>query len=120
MIRTLSSRGIYQAFPTPRTMVKQAPANQQMIKEFLDHHPQWSIQHHKLHREYVFPDFVKAFEFMSQIAIQAEVMNHHPEWFNVYNKLIVDLTTHDAQAITLLDIQLASHMDKLFSPHDSV
>ena len=54
----------------------------------------------KLHREYIFRDFVQAFGFMTQAALLAERVAHHPEWFNVYKKVVIDLTTHEAQGIT--------------------
>ena len=73
---------------------------------------QWAIVDGKLHRRYLFADFVTAFGFMTQMALVAERMNHHPEWFNVYNQVRVDLTTHDAAGTTELDIQLASAMNK--------
>ena len=59
-----------------------------------------------------FEDFPRAFGFMSQIAIIAETMNHHPEWFNVYNRVDVTLTTHDAGGVTHKDLDLAMAMDK--------
>lgn len=62
-------------------------------------------------REFVFADFAQAFAFMTQIAIQAEKRNHHPEWFNVYNKVIVELTTHDAGGISASDFELARAME---------
>ena len=67
----------------------------------------------KLHREYQFPDFIHAFGFMATAAIAIEKMNHHPEWFNVYNKVKVDLTTHDAGGITQKDIDLAMTLEGL-------
>jgi 4a-hydroxytetrahydrobiopterin dehydratase len=70
----------------------------------------WSIAAGKLHAEFVFPSFVEAFAFMSAIALIAERMNHHPEWFNVYNRVRVDLTTHDAGGLTDLDFTLAHAM----------
>ena len=73
----------------------------------------WSVEDGKLHKEYVFADFVEAFGFMSQIAILAEKMDHHPEWSNVYSRIEVFLTTHDAGGITELDFELAEHMDRL-------
>jgi 4a-hydroxytetrahydrobiopterin dehydratase len=73
----------------------------------------WTIQSGKLHREFTFPDFVRAFAFMSGAALRAEAMGHHPEWFNVYNRVVVDLTTHDAQGITRLDFELAEHLQAL-------
>src|SRR5262245_37994954 len=75
--------------------------------------PGWTLREGKLHREFTFPDFVRAFAFMSGAALRAEAMGHHPEWFNVYNKVVVDLTTHDAGGITGADLELAEHMQRL-------
>jgi 4a-hydroxytetrahydrobiopterin dehydratase len=75
----------------------------------------WSIQNDKLHKEFKFKDFVRAFGFMSSMALVSESMGHHPEWFNVYNKVIVDLTTHDAGGITSNDIDWASKANDLAS-----
>ncbi|MEW6042819.1 MAG: 4a-hydroxytetrahydrobiopterin dehydratase [Thermoproteota archaeon] len=83
------------------------------IKTELKNLPGWSLQNGKLHKEYVFKDFVEAFAFMTKAALHAETMNHHPEWFNVYNKLKVDLMTHDAGGITTNDITLAKTLDSL-------
>ncbi len=73
--------------------------------------PDWRIIEGKLHREYRFPDFIHAFGFMSTAALAIEKMNHHPEWSNVYNRVTVDLTTHDAGGITSQDIDLAKLLD---------
>jgi 4a-hydroxytetrahydrobiopterin dehydratase len=73
----------------------------------------WVIKDDKLHKEFVFSNFIQAFGFMTQAAIIAESMNHHPEWFNVYKKVIVDLTTHDAGGISELDFQLAGKMENI-------
>lgn len=75
--------------------------------------PGWTVQAGKLHREYKFADFVSAFGFMASCALVAERMNHHPEWFNVYNKVVVDLATHDVGGISEHDFELAAAMDKL-------
>ena len=64
-------------------------------------------------KAYRFDDFATAFGFMSAMATQAEKANHHPEWFNVYNKVEVTLTTHDAGGVTDKDIALATLMDAL-------
>lgn len=85
----------------------------EQIKEELRKLPGWLLQNGKLHKEYVFKDFVEAFAFMTKAALHAEAMNHHPEWFNVYNKLKVDLMTHDAGGITSNDIALAKALDSL-------
>jgi 4a-hydroxytetrahydrobiopterin dehydratase len=71
----------------------------------------WSVKDGKLHREYKFPDFPHAFGFMATAAPQIEKMNHHPEWANVYNRVTVDLTTHDAGGITQKDADLAALLE---------
>ena len=73
----------------------------------------WTLEAGKLHREYAFADFVTAFGFMTSTALVAQAMDHHPEWFNVWNKVRIDLNTHDAGGITSLDIKLAQAMEKL-------
>jgi len=64
-------------------------------------------------RSFKFKDFSEAFGFMTRAALVAERMNHHPEWFNVWNRVDVTLSTHDAGGLTELDIKLAAAMDKL-------
>jgi len=73
--------------------------------------PDWQIVNDKLHREYKFPDFIHAIGFMTASALGIEKMNHHPEWLNVYNRVVVDLTTHDAGGITENDVKLAKLLD---------
>ncbi len=73
--------------------------------------PEWIVADGKLHREYKFPDFTHAFGFMALSATSAERMGHHPEWFNVYNRVVVDLATHDAGGITKKDLELAALME---------
>jgi 4a-hydroxytetrahydrobiopterin dehydratase len=75
----------------------------------------WSVEDKKLHREYKFPDFSHAFGFMAAAATTIEKMDHHPEWFNVYNRVTVDLTTHDAGGITGMDVRLAHKLEELAS-----
>ena len=65
-----------------------------------------------IEKNFVFKDFIGAFSWMSRISLIAEKMDHHPEWFNVYNKVNVTLSTHDAGGVTELDIKLAKEMDK--------
>lgn len=81
----------------------------------LDGVPGWSLVDGKLHREIRFTDFVEAFGFMSRVALVAESMNHHPEWFNVYNSVVVDLSTHDAGGVTQTDLKLASRINEMLS-----
>jgi 4a-hydroxytetrahydrobiopterin dehydratase len=66
-----------------------------------------------LHRELRFASFSAAFGFMARVALEAEVLRHHPEWFNVYNRVSITLTTHDAGGLTALDLQLAAAVDRL-------
>lgn len=75
--------------------------------------PEWRVVEGKLHREYVFADFIHAFGFMATSAIAIEKMNHHPEWFNVWNRVRVDLTTHDSGGITQNDVTLARTLDSI-------
>ncbi len=70
----------------------------------------------KLHKTFVFKDFVEAFGFMARVAMVAEKMNHHPEWCNVYKTVSVDLTTHESGGITRLDFDLADKMEALIRP----
>lgn len=65
-------------------------------------------------REFAFPDFNRAFAFMTQVALAAEKRDHHPEWSNVYNKVRVTLTTHDAGGVTEKDLDLARFMEAAF------
>jgi 4a-hydroxytetrahydrobiopterin dehydratase len=64
-------------------------------------------------KTFLFQDFAAAFGFMTQAALAAEAMNHHPEWKNVYNRVEVLLTTHDAGGLTTRDIALARRMDEI-------
>jgi len=82
------------------------------LNEDLKENP-WTIENDKLHKEFIFSNFIEAFGFMTRAAIIAETMNHHPEWFNVYKKVIVDLMTHEADGLTELDFRLAARMEQL-------
>lgn len=83
------------------------------IQTALEKLPNWKVVNGKLHREYRFADFVHAFGFMATSAIAIEAMGHHPEWFNVWNRVTVDLTTHDAGGITAKDFTLAEKLEAL-------
>jgi 4a-hydroxytetrahydrobiopterin dehydratase len=87
--------------------------NEEQIQEMLQSLPTWTVADGKLHREYVFPDFVHAFGFMAAAAVAIEAMNHHPEWRNVYNRVSVDLITHDAGGITGKDFALARKLESI-------
>ena len=73
----------------------------------------WSVENEKLHKVFTFKNFIEAFGFMSRVALLAEAMNHHPEWSNVYKKVTLDLTTHEAGGISPLDFDLAAKVDAL-------
>ena len=75
--------------------------------------PGWSLVDGKLHRELVFSDFNAAFGFMTRVALIAEAMGHHPEWSNVWNRVAIDLTTHDTGGLSNLDQQLAQRINAL-------
>jgi 4a-hydroxytetrahydrobiopterin dehydratase len=77
------------------------------IRSRLDGLPEWELREGKLHREFEFDGFVSAFAFMTALALIAERMDHHPEWFNVYNRVVIDLSTHDVGGISAKDFELA-------------
>jgi 4a-hydroxytetrahydrobiopterin dehydratase len=83
------------------------------IQEQLAGLSDWSCNGHTLQKEFRFADFVQAFGWMTSVALCAETLNHHPEWKNVYNRVNVELTTHDVSGLTALDFQLAARMDAL-------
>jgi 4a-hydroxytetrahydrobiopterin dehydratase len=78
------------------------------IKAMVEKMAGWSVKDGKLHREYKFADFPHAFGMMATAAPAIEKMDHHPEWSNVYNRVTVDLSTHDAGGITQKDFDLAT------------
>jgi len=90
-----------------------AKLNKTELQAALDSLPGWTLENEKLHREYAFVDFVHAFGFMATSAIAIEALEHHPEWSNVWNKVVIDLTTHDAGGITSKDILLANKLEAI-------
>jgi len=85
----------------------------ELIKEELKNLDGWIEKNNKLHKEFEFVDFNQAFVFMTRAAMHIEKINHHPEWFNVYNRIVIDLTTHDVGGITQNDIDLAKILNSL-------
>lgn len=77
--------------------------------------PQWSLRDDGLaiQRTLTFSDFAEAFGFMARVAIHAEKADHHPEWFNVYNRVEITLTTHDASGLSTRDVALAELIDAM-------
>lgn len=78
--------------------------------------PGWEFSAGTLQKTFHFPSFVKAFGFMSSVALVAEAMGHHPDWSNVYNRVTIALNTHDVGGISVLDFSLAKQIDELVSP----
>lgn len=75
--------------------------------------PAWQVQEGKLQRQLCFADFSEAFAFMTRVALAAEQLGHHPEWSNVWNRVSIALTTHDAGGLTDLDVSLARRIDAI-------
>lgn len=90
-----------------------AKLSESEIEARLRAHPRWTLSDGKLRRTLSFPDFVRAFGFMTQVALAAERLDHHPEWSNVYGRVVIDLTTHDAGGLTERDFRLAAIIDEL-------
>jgi len=88
------------------------PISDEDLTEFLAAHPGWTMVDGALHRELAFGDFTEAFAFMTRVAIWAEKLNHHPEWSNVWNKVTIDLITHDLGTLSELDLELATKVDQ--------
>jgi len=89
------------------------PLSPDQISALMQQLPAWSLVNGKLHRELRFADFNEAFGFMSRVALIAEVMGHHPEWSNEWNRVVIDLTTHDTGGLSNLDVELAGRIDGL-------
>lgn len=75
--------------------------------------PQWERREDSIFRQFRFGNFRTAFAFMTQLAIVAEKLDHHPEWFNVYNRVEITMTTHDAGGISPLDGEFAATADTI-------
>ncbi|HEY6532990.1 MAG TPA: 4a-hydroxytetrahydrobiopterin dehydratase [Acidimicrobiales bacterium] len=77
--------------------------------------PSWEIVHGALHRELEFTDFSEAFGFMTRVAMVAEKLDHHPDWSNSWNRVVIDVASHQAGGLTPLCFQLASAIDRVVS-----
>jgi 4a-hydroxytetrahydrobiopterin dehydratase len=96
--------------------MKVSKLSNEEVKARLQALPRWAVSNGKLHREYKFGGFADAFGFMSTCALVAQKQDHHPEWFNVFDRVVVDLTTHDAGGVSALDFALATEMEKAARP----
>lgn len=85
------------------------------IAALLGRHPEWSLAREgkAITRSFAFRDFSEAWGFMNRVALLAEAQDHHPEWFNVYNRVEVTLTTHDAGGLSARDARMAAAIDGL-------
>lgn len=87
--------------------------SKEAIQEQLTSYPNWEYADHMIHTALQFETFKDAFSMMSRIAFEAERLNHHPNWYNVYNRLEISLSTHDAGGVTEKDFELARVIDSL-------
>jgi 4a-hydroxytetrahydrobiopterin dehydratase len=105
--------GSLRSSPEPNMRKKLGPAQ---IDDQLVRIPHWRLDPRgaAIAREFMFADFAQAFSFMTQLALAAEKLDHHPEWANIYNRVNVKLTTHDAGGLTGQDFKLAACADEAF------
>jgi 4a-hydroxytetrahydrobiopterin dehydratase len=96
-----------------KTAMAALPLTPQDIAELGITLPEWSVMNGKLHRGLIFDSFVEAFGFLAQVALIAESMGHHPELGNIYNRVMIDLTTHDTGGLSNLDRDLALRINGL-------
>jgi 4a-hydroxytetrahydrobiopterin dehydratase len=78
-------------------------------------HPKWTLRSdgHAIERDFKFADFNQAFGFMTRVALLADKLDHHPEWSNVYNRVHITLTTHDADGLSSRDAVMAGAIDRM-------
>lgn len=103
---------------TPLTPITPpAPLSAEQRSQLLPQLPGWSLHSSRdaICKSFVFTDFNAAWGFMNRVALEAERMNHHPEWSNVWNRVEVVLTTHDAGGLSMLDVRMAGHIDRFAS-----
>ena len=84
-------------------------------QDLLAQHPEWSLAREgaAIERHFKFGNFSEAWGFMTRVALLAETQDHHPEWFNVYNRVEITLTTHDADGLSERDVRMAKSIDAL-------
>ena len=96
-----------------KLMVSLIEKNQ--LDSFIKKNPSWIIDNKTIKKEFKFENFIEAFGFMSKVALLSEKIDHHPDWQNIYNKVKINLTTHDKGGITTNDTKLAESIDKLIN-----
>ncbi len=93
--------------------MRRARLGEEAIADRLRTRPEWRREGETLVRDLTFADFNEAFGFMARVALLAERLDHHPDWSNVYNRVRIALSTHDAGGVTALDFELAAKIDAL-------
>ena len=83
------------------------------LNSFIEKKKSWITYNQTIKKEFKFNNFIEAFGFMSKVALLSEKMDHHPNWQNTYNKVTIELTTHDIGGVTANDITLAEAINKL-------
>ena len=96
-----------------KPMISLVEKNQ--LDSFTEKNPSWIIDNKTIKKEFKFENFIEAFAFMSKVALLSEKIDHHPDWQNTYNKVKINLTTHDKGGITTNDTKLAESIDKLIN-----
>lgn len=89
------------------------PFNPEDVRAKLKSHSGWHFHNNQLEKKFQFTDFSEAFAFMTRVAFIAEKLNHHPDWTNIYNQVVIRLSTHDAGGITNKDFEFAQQADGL-------
>jgi 4a-hydroxytetrahydrobiopterin dehydratase len=93
--------------------VDRRPLTPDEVARLVDELDGWELDGASLRRQYVFTSFVEAFGFMARVALIAEKLDHHPNWSNVYNRVDIAVTTHDAGGLTALDFEFVRRVDAL-------
>jgi 4a-hydroxytetrahydrobiopterin dehydratase len=88
--------------------------SEQELAEAMRDLPEWSVQEGKLRKQYRFSTFGDALGWMVRVGVFADKLDHHPDWCNSYNKVTVELITHDLKALSNWDLELARKMDALY------
>ena len=94
-------------------MTELVKLSEKEVADRLNRFPSWRVKNGKLSIEIKFANFIQAFGFMSSVALICESMNHHPEWSNVYNRVQIQLSTHEVGGLSVNDFDLAARIDKV-------
>ena len=95
--------------------VDRRPLSPDEVSRLVESLDGWELDGVSLRRQLVFASFVEAFGFMAQVALVAERLDHHPNWSNVYNRVDIAITTHDAGGLTALDFEFVRRVDAVMT-----